>query len=161
MKFSTTEEYGLRCLIQLAQNESEEGLTIPEISEREGISEHQAAKILRLLRLTGFIASTRGKKGGYTLSRPASEIPVSKVLEALGGRLYDQEFCIKYSGDGQLCSHFSDCTVRNLWISAQLLMDTMMENISLEQIMNYPFMRNFTQELKGKLGDEDQNKAAN
>ena len=151
MKFTTTEEYGLRCLIQLAQNESNVGLTIPEISEREGLSEHQTAKILRLLRLTGFIESNRGKKGGYLLAQKAEDIPVSKILEALGGRLYDKDFCIKFSGKGEVCNHFSDCTVRNLWDSAQFVMDAMVANMTLANIMDYDYMQNFVKDIKLKL----------
>jgi DNA-binding IscR family transcriptional regulator len=58
MKFNTQEEYGLRCLLRIAQfYEMEKTLTIPEISRGEGISEHVTAKILRALRLGGFIES--------------------------------------------------------------------------------------------------------
>ncbi len=155
MKFSSTEEYGLRCLIQLARNRKDEGLTIPEISEQEGLSEHQTAKILRLLRMQGFIVSTRGKKGGYLLAGAPETISVARVLEGLGGRLYDQDFCTKFSGATDVCSHFSDCTVRNLWYSAQAVMDAMMKRLTLADIMEYDIMQTFTSTLKQRIaGDE-------
>ena len=57
MKFSTQEEFGLRLLLRIAKSDSSPGLTIPEISELEGISIANAGKILRILRLAGFIES--------------------------------------------------------------------------------------------------------
>jgi DNA-binding IscR family transcriptional regulator len=51
MKFSTQEDYGLRLLLRIAKSKSPNGLTIPELSELEGISVANAGKILRILRL--------------------------------------------------------------------------------------------------------------
>ena len=151
MKFSSTEEYGLRCLIQLAGNGSDEGMTIPEIAERESLSEHQTAKILRQLRMNGLIESTRGKKGGYSLADAPENISLKRVLNALGGRLYDHEFCLKFTGATETCTHFSDCTVRNLWYSAQILMDTMMDRLTLANIMDYGYLGSFVNSLKHQL----------
>ena len=43
-----------------------------------------AAKILRALRKGGFVKAARGKEGGYTLARPAAEIVIGDVMDALG-----------------------------------------------------------------------------
>ena len=59
MKLTTQEEYGLRCLLQLARKDTG-SLTIPELSRREGMSPANVAKIMRLLRRAGFVRSTRG-----------------------------------------------------------------------------------------------------
>jgi Rrf2 family protein len=98
MKLSTQEEYGLRCLLQLARHGDSASLTISEMSQREGISAPNVAKILRLLRRASLLTSTRGKAGGYTLARSASEITVGEVLSALGGRLWDPAFCERHAG---------------------------------------------------------------
>ena len=75
MKLSSQEEYGLRCLLQLARHGDEASLTIAEMSQREGISSPNVAKIMRILRRAGLVASTRGKAGGYTLARPPTTSP--------------------------------------------------------------------------------------
>jgi len=54
MKFSAQEEYGLRCLLRIAYSKSPNGITIPEISEIEKLSQANVAKLLRILRLGGF-----------------------------------------------------------------------------------------------------------
>ena len=105
MKFSSQEEYGLRCLLRIAREIEREGggkgLTIPEISTAEGMTTHNTAKLLRILRIGAFLESSRGQVGGYSLSRPADEILLSDVLKVLGGRLFDQEFCNTHSGGGR------------------------------------------------------------
>ena len=89
MKFSSQEEYGLRCLLCLAREREGGSLAIPAISQAEGISTTYVAKLMRILRRGGFVESVRGKIGGYTLSRPPDQIVVGEVLALLGGRLFE------------------------------------------------------------------------
>ena len=70
MKLSSSEEYGLRCLLQLARQTPGSSLTIPEISQAEGITHHNVAKLLRILRQGGLVESARGQQGGYALAKP-------------------------------------------------------------------------------------------
>lgn len=136
MKFSTQEEYGLRCLLRIARfHEMGKALTIPEISRGEGISEHVTAKILRALRLGGFIESARGHLGGYTLARSPNEILVGNVLTELGGKLYDESFCSAHSKGDLLCTITSDCTVRSLWVLIQNSVDSVIGGMHLSDLM--------------------------
>lgn len=135
MKFSTQEEFGLRCLVQIGSVKEGEGLTIPEISEREGMSSYNVAKILRLLRNTGFIKSARGQTGGYTLTRKPKEIVIHDVLEALGGKLFKPGFCKRHRGTEKSCIHASDCAVRPLWSTLQTLMDNLLTRITLDDLL--------------------------
>jgi Rrf2 family iron-sulfur cluster assembly transcriptional regulator len=113
----------------------EKTLTIPEISRGEGISEHVTAKILRALRLGGFIESARGHLGGYTLARPPKDILIGSVLKELGGKLYDESFCTSHSKGDLLCTITSDCTVRSLWVLIQNSVDTVLDGMNLSDMM--------------------------
>jgi Rrf2 family protein len=93
MKLTANEEYGLRCLVRLGNAGEGGSLTIPEISQAEKVSPAYAAKILRMLRKGGFVKAARGKQGGYALARPADEIVIGDVIDALGGRLFESTFC--------------------------------------------------------------------
>lgn len=135
MKFSTQEEYGLRCLLRVARESGEKGLTIPEISKAEGITTHNTAKILRALRLGGFLASSRGQIGGYSLSRPAEKILVKDVLDSLGGKLFDAEFCSDHSGNESICTHTVDCSIRSLWQLLQSAVDGVLKNMTIKDLM--------------------------
>jgi Rrf2 family protein len=132
MKLSSQEEYGIRCLIHVAGNS---GVTIPEISKAEGISPAHAAKLLRILRRSGFVKSVRGKVGGYSLSRPADKIVLSQVLDALGGRLYETGFCESHSGQRKVCEHSTDCSLRILWRTLQVVVDQVLERTTLQDLL--------------------------
>jgi Rrf2 family transcriptional regulator, iron-sulfur cluster assembly transcription factor len=135
MKFSTLEEYGLRCLLRVASEGGEKGLTIPEISKAEGITTHNTAKILRGLRLGGFLASSRGQIGGYTLSRPAGEILVKDVLDSLGGKLFDDDFCNEHRGVVNICTNSVDCSIRSLWQMLQSAVDGVLKDLSIKDLL--------------------------
>src|SRR5579872_1017919 len=132
MKLTSHEEYGVRCLVQIARRGS---LTIPEISEAEGISQAYSAKLLRTLRQSGFVASARGKVGGYTLARPADRIIVGEVLAALGGKMFDAAFCGSHAGHANVCAHTSDCSIRTLWRRVQGALDEVLGKTSLQDLL--------------------------
>lgn len=135
MKFSAQEEYGLRCLMQLAKRGEGASMTIPEISKEEGLTTTHVAKILMILRKEGFITSTRGQAGGYTLAKTADQINVGEVLAALGGKLYDEEFCRKHTGALHICTHDLDCSVRSVWQVVQEAVDSVLNKISLADMV--------------------------
>ena len=135
MKISAKDEYGLRVLIRIAREGGNDGLTIAQLSETEGISEPYVGKITRMLRIAGFVQSTRGKKGGYILSKPAEEIHVAEVLHALDGKLFDSNFCDDHSGDMKFCTNSVDCSVRSLWRLVQVTIDQVLANVTIADLI--------------------------
>ncbi len=136
MKFSAQEEYGLRCLLRIAKFYAvEKSLTIPEISRAEGISEHNAGKILRVMRIGGLLESSRGQIGGYTLTRSPGQISVGEILKVLGGRLFDDEFCNTHTGAMDICTNSIDCSVRSLWKMIQDSVDSVVSKMTLKDLM--------------------------
>ena len=99
MKFSAQEEYGLRCILNLARGEaaikemvlegsSSDGSirgypTVSQVAADEGISVQYVRKLFGLLAKAGLIEGVRGCKGGFQLSRPIAEITVAEVLQVL------------------------------------------------------------------------------
>lgn len=143
MKFSAQEEYGLRCLLQLARLGEDGSLSIPEISRLEGLTPTHVAKLLMILRRGGFVQSTRGQAGGYALARPANQIAVGDVLTVLGGKLYDSEFCNRHSGQSQVCTHDVDCTIRSVWQVVQESVDRVLGELTVEDL------------IRGRMGAPD------
>ena len=164
MKFSTQEEYGLRLLLRIAKSDSPNGLTIPELSEVEGLSTANVGKILRLLRLSGFIESTRGQTGGYKLTRLPKEILVGvvsdldrlseDVLNSLGGKLYESSFCDLHAGIENICTNSIDCSIRSLWKTVQTTLDGLLSKITLQDLLGNEqqvevLVTNLIEELEG------------
>lgn len=135
MKFSTQEEYGLRLLLRIAKSDSPNGSTIPELSEVEGLSTANAAKILRILRLAGFIESARGQTGGYKLNKPVDKIIVGEVLTTLGGKLYESGFCDLHAGIESICTNTIDCSIRSLWRTIQRMLDDVLSQLTLQGLL--------------------------
>jgi Rrf2 family iron-sulfur cluster assembly transcriptional regulator len=136
MKITAQEEYGLRVLIRIAGCRNKEGMSIPQLSEAEGLTSHYVAKLTRSLRMAGFINSTPGLKGGYVLARPAQEIIINDVLKALGGALFDQAFCKSHAGSVRLCNNSVDCSARSLWQMIQYTMDKLLNQITLHNLVS-------------------------
>jgi Rrf2 family transcriptional regulator, iron-sulfur cluster assembly transcription factor len=136
MKITAQEEYGLRILIRIASCKDEEGMNIPRLSEAEGISPHYVAKLTRILRMEGFINSTPGNKGGYVLARAPKQISIKNVLKALGGALYDKDFCGLHAGTLNLCTNSVDCSSRSLWKMIQFTVDQLLDKITLHELAN-------------------------
>ena len=156
MKFSTQEEYGLRLLLRIAKSDSPNGLTIPEISELEGLSTANVGKILRMMRLSGFIESARGQTGGYKLNKPADQIPIGDILTSLGGKLYESGFCDMHSGIENICTNSIDCSIRSLWKTVQTLLDDVLSKISLQDLLGKEedvdlLVNNFAEKLKERF----------
>jgi len=135
MKFTAQEEYGLRCLLQIGRQGEGGSLTIPEIATAEGLSMPYVAKLMRVLRRGGFVKSTRGQTGGYTLARPTSQIIVADVLSSLGGRFFESEFCDRYPGSVGICTHTVDCSIRSLWHAVQEVVDHVLGKLTLRNLL--------------------------
>lgn len=136
MKITAQEEYGLRILIRIASCKDKEGMSIPQLSEAEGLSSHYVAKLTRILRIARFINSTPGNKGGYVLAMPANEIVINKVLKALGGALFDQRFCGTHSGSQKFCTNSVDCSSRSLWQMIQFIVDGFLDKVTLHDLVS-------------------------
>ncbi len=136
MKITAQEEYGLRILIRVAGCKDAEGMSIPQLSEAEGLSSHYIAKLTRILRMAGFINSTPGNKGGYVLAIPAKKIIINDVLKALGGALFDASFCGTHAGALRLCTNSVDCSARSLWQMIQFTVDQLLDKMTLHDLVN-------------------------
>jgi len=137
MKISAQEEYGVRCLLRLAQTE-EQSLTLPEIAQAEGLSVAYVAKLMAVLRQAGLIDSVRGRSGGYRLVRAPAQIGLGSLLLILGEPLYDeQDYCQKHAGiaeDGR-CVHKGACSLRTLWQTLEHWMRGTLDQVTLADLL--------------------------
>jgi len=135
MKLSAQEEYGMRCLLHLARCPQGQSMTIPEISQLEGLSVPNVAKLMRLLRIGGLVTSVRGQSGGYILARAAEQITAVQVLEVLGGRFFNTQFCDRHAGRQKVCSHTVDCSLRALWTSIQAVLQELLGKTTVADLL--------------------------
>ena len=135
MKISAQEEYGLRCLLQLARAElGGESLTLSQIARLEGISAANAGKLMWILSKAELVQSQRGTKGGYHLARPASEIHLNQVIRVLEGEPVDSH-CKSYAGVLDACVHTGDCGIRPVIVELHQIVDNALADITLSQLL--------------------------
>ena len=113
MMFSTKAEYGVRVMVELARRAgectdgAESVVPLAEIAEHDGMPLAYLEHLVARLRKAGLIDSRRGSRGGYMLAKPAAEITMAEVVEALEGSIAPIE-CISQSADGSIvCSRES------------------------------------------------------
>lgn len=91
MTISRTVGYAITALAQLAATNSKKPLSCRVICEQAGMPERFVLQILRTLGSAGLVTSIRGVKGGYSLAKPASQITVLAIYEAIEGPLRPKE----------------------------------------------------------------------
>jgi len=148
MKLSSQEEYGLRCLVRLAQHEGALG-TIHEIAKAESLTPAYVAKLMGVLKRAGLVTASRGHKGGYALARPADAIDLSEVVIALGGRLYSSKFCGDHAGlqgaNGR-CANDGNCSIRPVLVGLDRLVHDALSRVTLKSLVrSEPAMHGFLQ----------------
>jgi len=135
MKLSAQEEYGLRCLLQLAKAERNgESLTLSQIASQEGISSANAGKLMWILTKAGLVQSTRGIKGGYVLAMPATDIRLNQVIRVLEGEPAESH-CKSYAGVLDVCVHTGDCGIRPVIVELHQIVDNALAEITLSQLL--------------------------
>jgi len=135
MRITAQEEYGLRCLLQLATQPAGEPLTVREIARREGLSMAYVEKLLHLLSRAGLTRSVRGQSGGYCLSRAPEQISLGEIIRALGGFASDTEICTQFTGNLEHCVHEGNCGIRPLWRVA-FYIQNMLDRIPLSALLH-------------------------
>ena len=135
MKITAQEEYGLRCLLQLAKAPQGELVSVKEIAAKEGLSSAYAEKLLRLLAKAGLVHSVRGIKGGYVLNRPAASITLGEVVRALGKMESTNHICTIYTGQKDACVHFSDCGIRSVWSGLTTYIQSFLDQTTLKSLL--------------------------
>ena len=93
------------------------------------VPEPTASKVLKKLARAGVVTSQRGAKGGYSLARPAHEIGVDQVIEAIEGPIAVTE-CSDETNDSS-CEYETNCGVRANWQRINLAVQSALAEITL------------------------------
>jgi len=108
--------YAVVAMAELARS-GERPLPVKELAERRDIPDQFLEQLFSTLRRSGLLTSHRGSKGGYTLSRPAEEITVLEVVQALDGKVgqeADEAGGIWADGIAALRKVFSETTISDI-----------------------------------------------
>lgn len=111
MRVSMKVDYGVRALIDLAQNYNKGPIQTSEIARRQGVPEPYLDQLLTTLRKSGLIHSRRGPQGGHNLAKEPQSITLGEVISTLEGTLHTID-CL----DGTYeCSLAGSCSQQEIW----------------------------------------------
>ncbi|MEZ5126017.1 MAG: Rrf2 family transcriptional regulator [Thermoleophilia bacterium] len=115
-------EYALRAMTYLARCPEGHVASLRDICEAQDIPESFLAKILQSLARSGLAVSQRGAHGGFALARPAVEISMRDIVEAVDGPIALNR-CVLWPDE---CERSEECEVHKAWMLAQeQLMDVL------------------------------------
>jgi Rrf2 family transcriptional regulator, cysteine metabolism repressor len=140
MMFSTKAEYGIRVMAHLARRNGEEPISLASIADAEGLPLAYLEHLVQRLRRAELIESRRGARGGYSLARPAADISMGEVVEALEGEIAPIE-CITADADGALVcvregeAGHEPCPTKLLWTRVQGSMVRTLNDMTLADLV--------------------------
>lgn len=154
LKLSTKSSYGLRACLTLAGSDTL--LSSAEIAEKDGIPRRYLEQILSSLKASGLVASVRGARGGYSLSRPAREISIADLVKSVEGTLPPM-LCTNPELQSETCRTESDCDCRGLCNELESSVARVLASTSLADILaqQMSLNHNATGDVHGKRPQQD------
>lgn len=132
MKISTKGRYALRLMIDLAQNESNDYVTLKDVSKRQEISVKYLEQIVSPLARQGFLLSARGPKGGYQLAHDPSAYKVGEILRSIEGSLAPVS-CLENKPNP--CPRQDACPVIGFWEGLDKVIDEYVDSHTLKDLL--------------------------
>ena len=132
MNITSKGRYALRVMIDLAQHPDEGFVSLKTVAERQGISMKYLEMIVSSLKKAELLESTRGKEGGYRLSRSPADYSVGEILRCLEDNLAPVS-CIK---DGEIqCDKAAACVTLPMWKELDELTNAYLDGVSLQDLL--------------------------
>lgn len=133
MLISTKGRYALRVMIDLAEHQSEEFISLKEVAQRQEISEKYLESIIRLLVKDRILESLRGKGGGYRLKKDPDQYTVGSILRLTEESLAPVS-CL--DGNADTCPRMAQCRTLSLWQGLDRVINEYLDSITIADLMH-------------------------
>ena len=140
MLFSTRAEYGVRLMVELGRQPGSQPVSLGSVAEAENLPLSYLEHLVAKLRKAGLVESQRGAHGGYRLARPAGEIDMLEVVQALEGAIAPMDCFIDDRESRVLCSHLADgehCATKLLWTRVQMGVIKSLQRTTLAELVEF------------------------
>ena len=131
MRLSCRGRYATRAMIELALHHGKEPLPLRIIEKNQGISKKYMTQLMSGLKLAGLVRVVRGKKGGYLLARPPSEITMADILFSVEGDMSLVD-CVQ---DQRLCYRSDECLAIPTWVELSQLIKNYLKSTTLADVL--------------------------
>lgn len=134
MKISTKGRYALRLMVDIAQHNTGEPVSIRDISRRQDISVKYLEQIVSALVHAGYLRSIRGPQGGYLLAKKPSEYTAGDILRVTEGNLHPVECLVD---DINQCPRAASCVTLRLWEELDAAISGVVDRYTLEDLVSW------------------------
>lgn len=130
MKINTKVRYAVRMMSDIAVNSADGPVPLKDVAERQGLSKLYLSQLAAPLRNASLLRSVWGNRGGYVLARPAAEITLLEIIEAVDGpvRVID---CVV---DVDYCDRVDYCECIGVWRDINDSITRTLESHTLEDV---------------------------
>lgn len=132
MRISSRGHYGLKAMLDLAQNFGEKPIPLKRVAQRQNVSEHYLEQLIAMLKKAALVKSVRGAQGGYLLAREPSQLTVGDVFRAMEGPVAPL-YCVSEEDPGE-CDEFDYCITRSVWARVRDSIVAVIDSTTLEDL---------------------------
>ena len=132
MKLSTRTRYGIRAVLELAENYGKGPVQLKIIARDQGISVKYLEQLMAALKSAGIVSSVRGSKGGYVLAKSPDQVRLSDCFNCLEGPVVTVE-CVE---NDSYCPRIGDCIARDVWAEVQIAVMTVLKSMTLQSLLD-------------------------
>ena len=131
LRISKLTDYGSVILAYMASH-PEQRLSAASLSQAVYLPLATVSKLMKLFQRNGLVKSSRGKDGGYRLSRPAEEISLAQIISVIEGPIALTECCVKKN----LCQVESHCAIRPGWQRVNRAIYNSLSQVTLDTMLD-------------------------
>lgn len=164
MKLSKKAEYGLRAMIDLgiAQSLDYEVVPLSELAEAENLPTKFLEQIMLHLRRDGYVATQRGKSGGYFVAKDLAAIKIGELVRTLDGPLAPIGCASQTAYERCSCPDEIHCGLRMLMIDVRNAVSNILDRYSLQDVVEVTLRKirrsgadNYFMRMKDKSKQKD------
>lgn len=153
LRVSKIIDYGTLVLTYMA-SEPRRYFSAADLAQTLGLGPPTVSKVLKALSRHELVRSLRGAHGGYALSRPAAQISIAQVVDALDEQPFGLTECSASPG---ACSFEADCRIRSNWLRINNVIRRTLEDISIAD-MAQPIPMHFEPEVLSHENSDPKNR---
>ena len=132
MKISSKGRYALRMMIDIAEHNTEDWISVKDISERQGISMKYLEQIVINLSKSGLLNSSRGPQGGYMLAKTPEKYTIGQILRIMEGSLAPVA-CLE--SEVNQCERQSICPTIAFWKGLDKVINNYVDSVTFQDLI--------------------------
>ena len=134
MRLTTKSRYGTRLLLDLAIYSKKKPVRLSDVSKRQRISLKYLEKLIRKLKLAGYVKSIRGPYGGYMLAKSTKDITVGDVVRVMEDSQTITD-CTEKDNVCGICSRAGECLSQWIWSETANAMFEKLDSFKFDRLL--------------------------